>query len=147
MTSTFSSPPISGTVTSITDSPTGAAATGSATTGAGAASATGAGAGSAAGTAGAAGAAADAALIFANNVPSEILSPTATQISAIDPANGAGISIEALSLSTVIIESSASTLSPTATQISITSTASSPKSGTNTSLISDITLFLMRKVG
>ena len=144
MTSTFSSPPISGTVTSITDSPTGAAATGSATTGAGAASATGAGAGSAAG---AAGAAADAALIFANNVPSEILSPTATQISAIDPANGAGISIEALSLSTVIIESSASTLSPTATQISITSTASSPKSGTNTSLISDITLFLMRKVG
>ena len=142
MTSTFSSPPISGTVTSITDSPTGAAATGSATTGA--ASATGAGAGSAAG---AAGAAADAALIFANNVPSEILSPTATQISAIDPANGAGISIEALSLSTVIIESSASTLSPTATQISITSTASSPKSGTNTSLISDITLFLMRKVG
>ena len=49
------------------------------------------------------------------------------------PAMEAGTSIEALSPSTVISESSTETESPTLTKISVTSTSSPPMSGTLTS--------------
>ena len=62
--------------------------------------------------------------------PSLILSPTATDRLTISPSNGAGMSIDALSLSTVTIPSSASNVSPTETHSSITSTSSPPTSGT-----------------
>ena len=62
--------------------------------------------------------------------PSLILSPTDTDRLTISPSNGAGMSIDALSLSTVTTPSSASMLSPTATHSSITSTSSPPTSGT-----------------
>ena len=79
-----------------------------------------------------------APFISAITSPSLILSPTFTESATSSPANGAGISIEALSVSTVIIPSSASKLSPTAKHISITSTSSPPTSGTRIFSISDI---------
>ena len=79
-----------------------------------------------------------AALSIAIRSPSEILSPTLTLISSTVPPNGAGMSIEALSLSTVIKPSSASTLSPLLTRISMTSTSSPPTSGASTSFKSAI---------
>ena len=79
-----------------------------------------------------------------------ILSPTFTHSSLSVPAKGAGTSMLALSLSTVTRASSASTESPGDTHSSMTSTSSSPKSGTNTSLMSDIVCSLpelMRTAG
>jgi hypothetical protein len=68
-------------------------------------------------------------------------------ISVTTPAQGAGISIEALSLSSVIMLSSASIVSPTDTKISITSTSSkSPISGNCIFLISDISKCAIFKV-
>ena len=69
-------------------------------------------------------------VISAITSPSLILSPTLTNNADNFPANGAGISIDALSVSTVTIPSSASIESPTAKQISIISTSSPPTSGT-----------------
>ncbi len=58
------------------------------------------------------------------------VSPSFKTIFLIVPAFDAGISIDALSVSTTIIESPSLTTSPTATQISMTSTFSAPpKSG------------------
>ena len=71
-----------------------------------------------------------AAFISPITSPSLILSPTDTDKLTISPSNGAGMSIDALSLSTVTTPSSASMLSPTATHSSITSTSSPPTSGT-----------------
>ena len=113
-----SSPPISGTLTSLAAAATGAAATGAA-----------AWAGAAA-TAGAAPATSNTI----TREPVETLAPAATLISTTRPANGAGTSMEALSPSTAMMDWSASTMSPTATMISVTSTSSSPMSGTCTSL-------------
>ena len=113
-----SSPPISGTLTSLSAAATGAAATGAA-----------AWAGAAA-TAGAAPATSNTI----TREPVETLAPAATLISTTRPANGAGTSMEALSPSTAMMDWSASTMSPTATMISVTSTSSSPMSGTCTSL-------------
>ena len=65
-------------------------------------------------------------------LPCLILSPTFTAIAFTIPATEVGISIEALSDSTVIRLCSALTVSPTLTKISITSTESkSPMSGTS----------------
>jgi hypothetical protein len=65
-------------------------------------------------------------------LPCLILSPTFTAIALTIPAIEVGISIEALSDSTVIKLCSALTASPTLTKISITSTVSkSPMSGTS----------------
>jgi hypothetical protein len=65
-------------------------------------------------------------------LPCLILSPTFTAIALTIPAIEVGISIEALSDSTVIKLCSALTASPTFTKISITSTVSkSPMSGTS----------------
>ena len=58
------------------------------------------------------------------NEPSLTSSPTLMSIDLINPDAGEGISIEALSDSTVINESSILILSPTLTIISITSTLS-----------------------
>src|SRR5690606_38003630 len=101
----------------------------------GAASA-GAGAGVGAGAA-AAGAAAWGAPPVASttriSAPWETLSPSLTLISLTTPPTEAGISMEALSDSTVIRLCSAWMVSPTLTRISMTSTASkSPMSGTTT---------------
>ena len=68
-------------------------------------------------------------------IPSEILSPAFTDRDSIVPAVGAGISIEAFSVSTTIIASSASILSPTFTLTSIINTLSPPTSGSFTSSI------------
>ncbi len=68
--------------------------------------------------------------------PSETLSPTWMTISSMVPDDGAGMSIDALSDSTVINGSSVLMLSPILTRISMTSTASAPpKSGTLISFI------------
>ena len=109
-----SSPPISGTLTSLIAAAAGATAdaAGAETTAAGAAPAT------------------------SNTMISEpvfTLSPVAILISLTVPANGAGTSIDALSPSTVIRDCSAVIASPTLTMISVTSTSSPPMSGTATS--------------
>ena len=62
-------------------------------------------------------------------LPSLILSPTFTLSSTNVPVKGAGISIDAFSVSTVIIASSSSKESPLLTVISIISTSSPPTSG------------------
>jgi hypothetical protein len=64
-------------------------------------------------------------------LPSATLSPSLTLSSLTTPAAGEGISMVALSDSTVISEVSLATLSPGLTRISITSTSlKSPMSGT-----------------
>ena len=69
------------------------------------------------------------------------MSPTLIRIFLIVPLTEAGISIAALSVSRIIIESSDSTVWPTSTQTSITSTSStSPRSGILSCLIVDIKL-------
>ena len=66
-------------------------------------------------------------------VPSDTLSPGLTKISLIKPAKGDGISMVALSDSSVISESSALTASPALIRISITGTSlKSPISGIKT---------------
>ena len=112
-----SSPPISGTATSLL-------AVAAAAAGAGAASAFFSAAG-----AGAASAAPSASNTMISE-PVSTLSPVEILISFTTPACGDGTSIEALSPSTVISDCSASTLSPTFTRISVTSTSSDPISGT-----------------
>jgi hypothetical protein len=68
--------------------------------------------------------------------PADILSPTLILSSLTVPPNGAGMSIAALSDSTVINAVSVAILSPTLTMISMTSTSLKlPISGTRTSLI------------
>src|SRR5690554_3519932 len=72
--------------------------------------------------------------------PFETLSPTLTRTSLRVPAKGAGTSMVALSLSSVISDCSCSMLSPGATSTSMTSTASkSPMSGTVISFTSAMT--------
>ncbi len=108
----------------------------------GAALAAGAATGAAAWGAGAAaGAAACAALPLACiktiRSPSDTLSPTFTFTSFTTPSNGAGTSMVALSVSTVMSVCSAVTLSPAFTDTSMTATPLKlPISGTNTFLIS-----------
>ena len=133
ITSTLESPPISGTVTSITPPASAGAATGAT------ALATGAAVFATAAGAGAAGASAALLLPATSNnrtrLPSETLSPTLIFISLTTPACGEGTSMVALSVSRVIRPVSASILSPTATSTSMTSTSLSPPiSGTVTSI-------------
>ena len=67
--------------------------------------------------------------------PAETVSPTETRTALTVPAEGAGMSIVALSDSSVISGSSAATVSPAATCTSMTGTsAKSPMSGTVTSI-------------
>jgi hypothetical protein len=95
----------------------------------------GAGAGAGAGGAGTEAADVNAGSIIANTEPSEILSPNFTRISTILPAILAGISIEALSDSTVIRLCSTTISSPAFTKTSIISTSlKSPMSGTFNSI-------------
>jgi hypothetical protein len=131
MTATSLKSPMSGTLTSTGPEAAGAAAgAGAAAAGAGAAAAA---AGAAAG-AGAGAAAAPSASSTSTTEPSFTLPPTATLISFTTPAVDDGISIEALSDSTVMSDCSALTVSPTFTSTSITATSSkSPMSGTLTS--------------
>ena len=75
-----------------------------------------------------------AASTIASTSPSLMVSPTFTFSSTILPPEDAGISIDALSLSTVTIPSSCSTVSPLLTRISMTSTSSPPTSGTLSSI-------------
>ena len=133
ITSTSPSSPMSGTATSTialavvtadvvgVASGAGTSTTGTGVTGTGAAGAT---------SEESAVALAPVALISPITSPSLILSPTFTDKLASSPAKGAGISIDALSVSTVTIPSSASSVSPTAKQISMISTSSPPTSGT-----------------
>src|ERR671912_687928 len=66
-------------------------------------------------------------------LPFDTLSPSLTRSSLTTPAADDGISIDALSLSTVINDCSLATVSPGLTKTSITSTSlKSPMSGTNT---------------
>ncbi|MDH6594855.1 hypothetical protein M2165_004744 [Variovorax sp. TBS-050B] len=125
--------PMSGTLTSTGPAATGAAAgAGAAAAGAGAGAAA-AGAGAGAG-AGAAAPAAASASSTSTTEPSFTLLPTWTLISFTTPAPDDGISIDALSDSTVMSDCSALTVSPTFTSTSITATSSkSPMSGTLTS--------------
>src|SRR5690606_30724991 len=132
ITSTASLVPISGIwMASIAE--TGAAdaavvcATGATTAAAGAAGAT-AGAGAAAGCTAVAdgGSAAVSVSSTSSGLPCETLSPTFNNSDFTVPVIGAGISIEALSDSSTISESSLLTVSPGFTQISITSTFSAP---------------------
>ena len=102
--------------------------------GAGAAAVAGAAAGAAAAGAGAGAAAPPTASITAITLPSDTLSPTLTLISFSTPACEDGISIEALSDSTVIRLCSALMVSPGLASTSITATSEkSPMSGTFTS--------------
>src|SRR3954451_9877821 len=83
-----------------------------------------------------AGAPFDAAIV-AIGVPSETLSPSLTSSLSTTPATGAGISIVALSDSSVTSGASTSTVSPSFTRSSITGTSvKSPMSGTATCVIS-----------
>src|SRR5436190_4924315 len=146
ITATWSKSPMSGTTTST--SPPGAAdcARGPSV------GAAGAGDGGAAGVAAAeAGAAAGAGAAAAGPSPSSssssdpslTLSPTLTFISLTTPAVLDGISIDALSLSTVTSDCSAATWSPGLTRTSITSTSlKSPMSGTLTSRAAMLLFFL-----
>ena len=91
--------------------------------------------------AGAAAAASPAASIISTSDPSLTLSPSLTRSSFTTPACDDGISIDALSLSTVISDCSAFTASPGLTSNSMTSTsAKSPMSGT---LISTNAIFVV----
>src|SRR5471030_1774931 len=131
MTSTSLKSPMSGTLTST--GPLAAAAAGAAAAGAGAAAA---GAGAAAGAAGAAAGAAAAPSASSNSSkpPSATLSPTLILISLTTPAWLDGISMLALSDSTVISDWSTLIVSPTLIISSMTSTSlKSPISGTLTS--------------
>src|SRR5574343_535400 len=132
MTDTSLKSPMSGTCTS-----TGPAATGSARTGLVEALGAGASTGSArTGAEAAAGAAAPApsASISRTTEPSLTLSPSWTLSSLTRPACEDGISMEALSDSTVMSDCSALTVSPGLTSSSMTATSSkSPMSGTFTS--------------
>jgi hypothetical protein len=126
ITATSLKSPMSGTRTST--GPLAAGATDGAETGTGAAAAAGAGLGTAA-DAGAA--AAPSASSTTTTEPCFTLSPSLTLSSFTTPACDEGISIEALSLSTVIRLCSALTASPGFTSNSITATSSkSPMSGT-----------------
>jgi len=70
------------------------------------------------------------------SVPSETLSPIFTLISRTTPPAGAGMSIVALSDSSVIRLASGSTRSPGFTRISMTATSlKSPMSGMRTSIV------------
>ena len=72
-------------------------------------------------------------------MPSDTLSPTLMRTSFTTPADGEGISIVALSLSSVTSDCSGATVSPGLTRISMTSTLlKSPMSGTSTSCIAPI---------
>ena len=143
MTATASKSPMSGTNTS-TGPALAAAATGAAATGAGAGAATGAGAGAAAVGAGAA-AAAPATSSISTSEPSATLSPSATFISLITPACELGISIEALSDSTVIRLCSALMVSPALTRTSmIVTSLKSPMSGTFTSISAMVSVSVFR---
>ena len=122
ITATSLKSPMLGTCTCMGPVAAGAAAATGAATGAGAAAATGAAAG-----------AADSPAASTTNTtePCLTLSPSATRISVTTPAVLDGISIEALSDSTVISDCSAFTVSPTLTINSMTVTSSkSPMSGT-----------------
>ncbi|MCY1371841.1 hypothetical protein D9M69_590090 [compost metagenome] len=131
MTATSLKSPMSGTRTST--GPEAAGAAGAAAAAAGAA-ATGAGAAAAGAAAGAGAAASSAASSTSTTEPSFTLSPRATRSSFTTPAVLEGISIEALSDSTVISDCSALTVSPGLTSSSMTATSSkSPMSGTFTS--------------
>ena len=69
-------------------------------------------------------------LNFNKGIPCLTISPTLIRIFLTSPSADAGISIAALSVSRIIIESSEPTVCPTSTQTSITSTSStSPRSG------------------
>ena len=141
MTATASKSPMSGTNTS-TGPALAAAATGAAATGAGAGAAT--GAGTAAAGAGAA-AAAPATSSISTSEPSLTLSPSATFISLITPACELGISIEALSDSTVIRLCSALMVSPALTRTSmIVTSLKSPMSGTFTSISAMVSVSVFR---
>jgi hypothetical protein len=107
-------------------------------------SATGAATGATAGAAADTGTPAAApASISASTLPSDTLSPSFTRISTMRPATLAGISIEALSLSTVIRLCSSATSSPAFTRTSITSTSlKSPMSGTFNSIVAISCLLL-----
>src|SRR5690606_16086170 len=134
ITSTASLVPISGIwMASIAETGTADAAvvcaTGATTAAAGAAGATaGAGAGATAGCTAVAdgGSAAVSVSSTSSGLPCETLSPTFNNSDFTVPVIGAGISIEALSDSSTISESSLLTVSPGFTQISITSTFSAP---------------------
>ncbi len=77
-------------------------------------------------------------------MPSLTLSPTLTRISRTVPDEGAGTSIVALSLSSVMSESSFLTASPGFTSTSITGTSlKSPMSGTFTSIAAKSRLLLV----
>jgi pyruvate dehydrogenase E2 component (dihydrolipoamide acetyltransferase) len=101
----------------------------------------------------AAGAVADAeasACSISSRLPSPTLSPSLTFISLTTPACDEGISIDALSLSTVTSDCSTLTVSPGLTSSSMTSTSlKSPMSGTLTStramLVSLSLLFRVRR--
>jgi len=140
MTATSSKSPMSGTTTSMRPAAADAAArTGVAmvASGAGAAAAAGTAAGVGVGVGAAVGAAlltVAAASIISNTEPSLTLSPTPTFISLITPAAVDGISIDALSLSTVTSDCSILIVSPGLTSTSMISTSlKSPMSGTLTS--------------
>ena len=95
----------------------------------------------AAAAAGAEAAAAPSASTISTTEPSLTLSPTPTLSSFTTPAVLDGISIDALSDSTVISDCSALTVSPTFTSTSITATSSkSPMSGTLTSTVAMLCL-------
>ena len=133
ITATWSKSPMSGTSTS-TGPALAAAAAGAAGAGAGAAAAAAVAAAGAAAFAAGVAAPASAASGSSSSEPSEILSPSLTRSSLTTPACDDGISIDALSLSTVTSDCSAFTVSPGLTSISMTSTSlKSPMSGTFTS--------------
>jgi hypothetical protein len=155
MTATSLKSPMSGTTTSTLSPPPVACARGPGTGGVDAAdgAALAAFAGDAAGAVGAAdggGAAAPAAPSASRTSsgdPSLTLSPTLTFISWTTPAALDGISIEALSLSTVISDCSASTRSPGLTSTSMISTSlKSPMSGTLTSSAAMFLSFFAERV-
>ena len=124
ITSTSLKSPISGTSTSCTPPAACAGAAAGAAAEAGAAT-----------CAGAAACAAPDASTSSTTVPSATLSPTFTLMFLTTPACELGISIEALSDSTVIRLCSTAMVSPTLTKTSITSTSlKSPISGTLTSI-------------
>ncbi|CFP46125.1 Uncharacterised protein [Bordetella pertussis] len=142
MTSTSLKSPISGTLTSIGPAAAGASAWAACAWGASAFAASALGVSAACSALGAsalgAAAASPAASTSRMTVPSAILSPTFTLTDFTTPAAEAGISIDALSDSTVIRLCSALIVSPADTSTSMTSTSlKSPMSGT---LISTILL-------
>ncbi len=131
MTPTSAKSPMSG--TAMSTRPPEAAGAAAAGAGAGAAAA-GAGAGAAAAAGAGAGAAAAPVSSISSSVPSLILSPRATFSSLTTPACEDGISMDALSLSTVTRLCSARTVSPGLTSSSMIWTSlKSPMSGTFTS--------------